>query len=219
MAKENESKQSGLAMVLLRNDFYRDNFTRARFALILAVLLNLFLVISITYKYLNPPKPQYFPVDRRYQMIKWHPLTDPVVDNDYILRWTANAVQQAFSLDFIHWRQQLQNASDNFTPSGWHWFLEAFKKSGNLKSLVKLNMVSNATVTGSPVIQLQEVLGGRYIWEIELPVMVSYTNTKQTINQPLKVTVIVQRVPVNKNPQRIAINQFLPVVQGNQGAS
>jgi len=212
---ENKNVQSdGLTMVLLRNEFYRDNYQRARLALILAVLLNVFLFISVVYKYLNPPEPQYFPTNRQYQMIQWHPMSDPIYDNNTILQWTAEAVRQAFSLDFIHWRSQLQAASDNFTPSGWQWFLDALKKSGNLKSLVNLNMVSDATVTGSPVIQLQEVLNGRYIWEIELPVMVSFTNVQRTINMPLKVTVVVVRVPVETNKQRIAINQFLPVVQG-----
>jgi len=205
----------GLTLVMMRNVFYRDNYQRARFALTLAVVLNVLLVISVIYKYFNPPEPQYFPTSPEYQLIKWHPLTDPIVDDNFVLQWTANAVRQAFSMDFIHWRDQLQQASRNFTPSGWHWFLEALQKSGNLKSLVSLNMVSDATVTGSPVIQLQEVLSGRYLWEIELPVMVSFTNVQRTINMPLKVTVIVERVSVEDNPQRIAINQFLPIVQGS----
>lgn len=214
MADKENDKSNGLTMVLHRNAFYRDNYKRAKIALFLAVLLNVFLAFTIIYKYLNPPQPQYFPTNRQYQMIQWHPLSDPIYDNNTILQWTAEAVREAFSLDFIHWRDQLQSASDNFTPSGWQWFLDALKKSGNLKSLVKLNMVSDATVTGSPVIQLQEVLNGRYIWEVELPVMVSFTNTRQTINMPLKVTIVVVRVPVETNKQRIAINQFLPVVQG-----
>lgn len=215
MTPENHQTDA-LTLVLMRNEFYRDNYQRARLALILAVLLNLFLAISVIYKYFNPPEPQYFPTNREYQMIKWHPLTDPVVDDNYILKWTANAVRQAFSLDFIHWRDQLQTASYNFTPSGWHWFLEALKQSGNLKTLVNLSMVSDAVITGSPVIQLQEVLSGRYIWEVELPVMVSFTNVSRTIPMPLKVTLIVERVSVENNPQRIAINQFLPVTQGGK---
>lgn len=213
MAKKENVQSDGLTLVLMRNAFYRDNYQRARFALILAVLLNLFLLAAVVYKYLNPPEPQYFPTNPKYQLIQWHPLSDPIMNNNQVLQWTVQAVRQAFSLDFIHWRDQLQQASSNFTPSGWHWFLRAFKKSGNLTSLVNLSMVSNASITGSPVIQLQEVLNGRYIWEIELPVMVSFTNIKRTINMPLKVTVIVERVPVQSNPQRIAINQFLPVVQ------
>ena len=211
-----QTKKDGLTVVLMRNEFYRDNYHRAQTALIIVVILNLLLGIGVFYKYFNPPEPQYFPTNPQYQLIKWHPLSDPIVDNSYILEWTANAVRQAFSLDFIHWRDQLQEASYKFTPSGWHWFLQALKNSGNLKTLVNLKMVSDAKITGSPVIQLQEVLDGRYIWEIELPILVSFTNPKRTINLPLKVTVIVQRVSVQTNPDRIAINQFLPVVQGSE---
>lgn len=211
--KSTEVQQDGLTMVLLRNDFYRDNYRRSVFALWLVVLLNIFLAVSVVYEYLNPPAPQYFPTNSQYQLIKWHALSDPVFDNNYILQWAANAVQQSFSLDFIHWRQQLQDASGNFTPSGWQWFLDAFKKSGNLKTLVQLEMVSNATITGAPAVQYQGVLDGKYVWEIEMPMLVSYTNMQRTINQPLKITMIITRVPVQDSKERIAINQFLPVVQ------
>lgn len=209
------AQTEGVTLVLLRNAFYRDNYRRAVFAVTVVFFINVLLFASILYRYLNPPSPQYFATNAQYQLIKWHPLTDPVVDDNYVLQWVSNAVQQAFNLDFIHWRQQLQAASNNFTPSGWHWFLSAFKQSGDLDSLVNLQMVSDATITGAPVIQYQAVLGDRYIWKIELPLLVTYVSAKHaTIRQPFKVTVIVQRVSVEDNPQQIAINQFLPIVEG-----
>ena len=210
----NAEQKDGLTLVLLRNAFYRDNYRHAMMLLILVFFIDVVLMVSIVHRYLNPPKPQYFPTNSSYQLIKYHPLSDPVVDNNYVLQWVANAVQQAFSLDFIHWRDQLQHASNNFTAAGWNFFLQAYKKSGDLKTLINLNMVANATVTGSPVIQYENVLDGRYIWKINLPIMITYTNTQKTINQPLNVTVIVVRVPVQTNPDRIAINEFLPEVEG-----
>lgn len=206
-------EREGLTLVLLRNAFYRDNYRRAVIALTIVFFVNIILGVAIIYRYLNPPEPQYFATNSQYQLIKFHPLSDPVVNNNYILQWVSNAVRQAFSLDFIHWRSQLQEASNNFTPSGWHWFLQAFQKSGNLTSLVKLKMVANATITGAPVVQYQSVLDGRYVWKIELPVMITYTNLQKTIHQALKVTLIVVRVPVQNNPYGIEINQFLPEVQ------
>ena len=38
----------------------------------------------------------------------------------------------------------------------------------------------------------------------------------QVIPMPMEVTVIVMRVPVEESPERIAINNFLPVVQKSQ---
>lgn len=211
--KTDKLNQQGLTLVLLRNAFYRDNYHRAMLALIIIFFINVLLGVTIFYRYLNPPQPQYFATNAQYQIIKYHPLSDPMVSNNYVLQWVSKAVRSAFSLDFMHWRSQLQSASGNFTVNGWHWFLEAYKKSDNLTSLVKLKMVADATVTGAPVIQYQGVLDDRYIWKIEMPILVSYTNMNKSIPQPLKVTVIVVRVPVQDNPNGIEINQFLPVVQ------
>ncbi|EKD72543.1 MAG: IcmL protein [uncultured bacterium] len=207
-------QQEALTIVLLRNAFYRDNYRRVVFALLIVFLINVLLVTAIIYRFLNPPQPQYFATNSQYQLIKYHPLSDPVVNNNFVLQWVADAVRQSFSLDFIHWRQQLQQASNNFTTPGWTFFLAAYKQSGDLTSLVNLKMVADATVTAAPVIQYENVLDGRYVWKIQLPVMITYTNGMgKIINQPLKVTVIVVRVPVSDNPNQIAINEFLPVVQ------
>lgn len=205
--------EEGLTLVLMRNAFYRDNYRRAVFLLLIVVLINVVLGWGIAYRYLNPPSPEYFAANGQYQLIQWHPLEDPVVNNKFVLAWVTRAVTAAFSLDYIHWRSQLQTASNYFTPSGWYWFLSAFKKSGNLQTLVTLQMVSNATVTGAPTVISQAVLGGRYIWKVQIPILVTYTSPTKTINQPLNVIMLIQRVPVDQSPDRIAINEFLPEAQ------
>ncbi|HLB56239.1 MAG TPA: type IVB secretion system apparatus protein IcmL/DotI [Coxiellaceae bacterium] len=209
----NKEQKEGLTLVLLRNAFYRDNYRRASFALAVVFFINVLLLVVIMYRFVNPPKPQYFATNAQYQLIKYHALSDPVVSNNYVLQWTANAVQQAFALDFIHWKQQLQQASNNFTTNGWNMFVAAYQQSGDLQTLAKLQMVSNAAVTGAPRLQYAGVFDGTYVWKIELPILITYTNLNKTIPQPLKVTVIVVRVPVQDNPNRIAINEFVPEVQ------
>lgn len=213
MQNKDSLQEEGLTLVLMRNAFYRDNYRRAIFALVLVFITNVILVCAITYRYLNPPKPEYFAANSQYQLIKWHPLSDPIVDNNYVLQWVTTAVLASFSLDYVHWRGQLQRASNYFTPSGWYWFLSAFKKSGNLETLKTLKMVSSAQVTAAPIVEYQAVLDGRYVWKIKLPIVVTYTSATKTINQPLKVTLIVERVSVEDSPDRMAINQFLPEVE------
>lgn len=204
----------GLTLVLLRNAFYRDHYKQTVFALVIIFFINVVLLFGIIDHFLNPPEPQYFAMSDQYQLIQFHPLSDPVFNNNYVLQWTADAVRQSFALDFVHWRDQLQRASDNFTPIGWHWFLTALQRSGNLDTLTKLMMVSSATITGSPVLINHAVLNDRYVWTIELPIMITYTNASKTIQQPLKIAVMVARMPVQSNPSQLAINQFTPVVQG-----
>ena len=150
------------------------------------------------------------------RMINNYRLDDPVFSDDHILQWTANAVRQSFSLDFMHWSEQLQTVSGKFSADGWRHFLEAMKKSNNLETLTKLKMVSDAQVTGAPKLLQKAVLGGHYVWKIELPILVTYNNNNQVIPMPMEVTVIVMRVPVEQNPERIAINNFLPIVHKSQ---
>ncbi len=198
---------------MLRNAFYRDHYRRAVIAFFLLIVINCLLVGTIFYKVSHPPKPQYFATTADGRMINWHPLSDPVVPNSFVTQWTANSVRQAFSLDFIHWRHQLQSASNNFTTYGWKTFLSALKKSNNLTTLTNLKMVSDAKVMGAPKIVQEEVVDGHYAWKVKMPILVTYTNSARTIPMPMIVTLIVLRVPVKENPDRIAINNFLPVPQ------
>lgn len=205
-------KQTGaLELVMLRNIFYRDSHRRALVGLLLLVLLNVLLLGAIIYKVSNPPKPEYFAATSDGRMITWEPLTAPAVSDDFVLQWTGNAVRKAFSLDYLHWRDQLQSASVDFTDFGWSSFLDALKKSNNLSTLTNLKMVSDATITGAPTILKKQVVDGRFAWKIQMPILVTYQNADRSIPVPMNVTVIVLRVPVQDNPNRISINNFLPV--------
>lgn len=209
-----QNKNTGaLELVMLRNMFYRDNYKRALLALFLLVVVNCMLGAAIFYKFTHPTPPKYFATSGDGRIIAWHPLKDPAVTDDFVLQWSAKAVRQAFNLDYIHYRQQLQTASSDFTPFGWKYFLQKLKSSNNLKTLTSLKMVSNAKITGAPRIIAKEPVDGRYAWKIQMPILVTYSNAHRVIPMPLNVTLIVLRVPVTESPSRIAINNFLPVPQ------
>ncbi len=208
-----DHNEQGVAIIMTRNAFYRDAYRRVVFVLLVLFLVNCGLGAAIFYKYFNPPQPQYFATTAEGRMINIHPLTDPVVTDSYVLQWAANAVRASFSEDYIHWRKQLQDASANFTPDGWTYFLAAMKSSNNLDTLLNLKMVSDAQLTSAPQVEEKMVISGHYTWKIKMPLLITYTNGVQTINMPWDVTVIVVRMPVQDYPQRIAINNFLPEVR------
>lgn len=201
--------EDGLTLVLLRNEFYRDNYHRVVIVLLLAILVNLLLALTIVYKWTHPPQPQYFPTTSDGRMILLHPLTDPAVSDDFVIQWATNAVSASFSLDYVHWRAQLQTASNNFTPYGWQWFLKALESTNNLKTLTTQKMVSDASITGAPQITQKAILDGHYAWKVEMPILVTYSGAGNTIQMPMHVILIVIRVPVQDYPQRIAINNFI----------
>lgn len=211
LMSDKKKNNGALELVILRNAFYRDNYHRALIGLLLLIAVNVLLAGAVIYTMVSPVKPQYFATTADGRMINWHPLSDPAVPDSFVTQWSSNAVRQAFSLDFVHWRQQLQEASNDFTNYGWKTFLSALQKSNNLTTLTSLKMVSNAAITGAPKILKEEVVDGRYAWKIQMPILVTYENAQRSIPMPMDITLIVLRVPVQDNPNRIAINNFLPV--------
>lgn len=214
MTKQNTTQQNGaLELVVMRNAFYRDNYRRALFVLLLLFITNVVLTGAVMYKWLYPARPQYFATTSDGRLINRHAMSDPVVSDDYVLQWSANAVRRAFSLDYQHWQSQLQSSSIYFTDWGWKYFLQSIKKSNNLETLKKLKMVSSAEITNTPRIERKEVLDGVYAWKVQMSILVTYENINRSIPMPMDVTLIVMRSPVTQSPDRIAINNFLPVAK------
>ena len=209
-----KQNNQGLELVLSRNAFYRDAYRRVVFVLVLLFLINTGLIGTILIQFFNPPAPQYFATTADGRVINTHTLSDPVVSNAFVTQWTANAVRKAFSVDYVHWRKQLQDASANFTPDGWRYFLDALKASNNLNTLQARKMVSSATLTAAPQITGEMVVDGHYAWKVEMPLLITYTDGGESpITMPWRVSIIVIRVPVHDYPQRIAINNFLPQIE------
>ncbi len=198
----------GLEMVMMRNVFYRDHYRIVLFAVFLMLVINGFLGLMIFYKWKHPAQPQYFATTADGRIIKISALDDPAVSDDFVVQWAAESLRKSFSLDYLHWKNQLQEAQRNFTPDGWNYFTDALKKSNNLTTLVDLKMVSNVEVTSSPEIITKAVVGGHYAWNIKIPVLLTFTNGKKTIRTPIDFTVIVLRESAQYYPQKIAINNI-----------
>lgn len=208
MIKKKSKINSGLEMVVMRNQFYRDGYYRVLFCVLFMLAVNVVLAGLLYIKWTNPPEPQYFATTAQGQIIKIHKLSDPVFPDDMVLQFAADSVRKAFNLDYIHWREQLKDASENFTPDGWVYFSSKLKETNNLKTLVDQNMVSDAQITGAPQVVRESIVSGHYAWNIQLPLLVTFTNGSNTIHMPIEMTVIVIRVPVKYYPKRLAINNI-----------
>jgi intracellular multiplication protein IcmL len=206
-----KQQKGALSLVFLRNHFYRDQYRSSVIVFLFLLALNALLVTTMIGQMMSSPPPVYFATTATGQIIKWQPLNEPVVQESGVTQFVTDAVMTAFSLDYLHFRAQLQRASAYFTPYGWKTFLAAFKKSNNLTTLVDLKMVSDVKITGAPQVIQKAIVDGRYAWKVSLPVVMTYTGASRTIPMAMKLNLIVLRVPVKDNPNRIAINNFLPV--------
>ncbi|MDF1761008.1 MAG: type IVB secretion system apparatus protein IcmL/DotI [Coxiellaceae bacterium] len=209
------ASKGALKLVLFRNAFYRDGYKRLLFALLLLIAIDALLAFGIFYSYTHPPMPRYFATTPDGRLITIHPLSDPVLSDQQVLQWVATAVRRIYQRDFVHWKAQLQQVQGDFTVQGWRNYIAALRQSDNLRTVTNLKMVSSANITGAPVITEKEVISGTYAWKIVVPVDVKYQNSgTKTIDQALEITMVVLRVPVQDDPDRIAINNFIPQTSG-----
>ena len=120
-----------LEVVRQRNEFYRDNYRRVLGILLIAILLIVGLMASLTYILTHPPAPQYFATDSTGHIIKLTPLDEPNLSKPALLEWASTAASAAFTYNAVNYRAELQAASEFFTPEGWQTFLKGLEESNN----------------------------------------------------------------------------------------
>jgi len=197
-----------LEVVRLRNTFYRDNYRRVVFGLLLMIAINIALTAALIYKVTHPATPKYFATTAAGRIIPLYPLDSPMVSEAVVKQWANEAVISIFNYDFVHWRNQMQKASEFFTPEGWKDFESQLRSTGTLNTVIAKKLNVSGVATGAPVITKRGVIDGRYSWQVNMPVLVTYQGTT-TFQQPTTVTLLITRVPVLNNPRGIAIAQFI----------
>jgi intracellular multiplication protein IcmL len=197
-----------LELVRLRNNFYRDNYRRLVGILLVLIFINLGLIGSIVYLITHRPAPQYFATSTDGRITPLYPMSEPVVTPPELLQWANEAVVAAYTYNFVNYREELQDTSQYFTPDGWTQFQTGLKASRNLETVIARKMVVSATATGAPSITDQGILNGRYAWRIKIPLLATYENNNERIQQPVTVNILVLRVSNLETPKGVAIAQF-----------
>ncbi len=198
-----------LETVRLRNNFYRDNYRRLLSAVLVCLVIITCLSGGLIYLATHRPQPQYFATSDGWRLVRLEPLSTPIMNDSQVLQWATSAVNSIFDFNFVNYRKQLQESSQYFTTKGYQQFLDALKASNNLDTIKERKLVVSAVATQAPVVVNQGVINGRYAWEIQMPIMVSYEGAGQRVSQPLVLTLMVVRAPTLAKPSGVAIAQFV----------
>ena len=207
--------EDALEVVRLRSNFYRDNYRRLIVAVLAVIGLNFLLLGIIIYQYKTRPEPRYFATSADGRITPIYPLTSQVVTTSELLQWVNEATVAAYSYNFANYRKALQDASQYFTPEGWTNYQAALKSSRNLETVIQKKLVVSAEATGAPVIVDKGVLGDRYAWKVQMPLLVRFQGNTN-IETPLMVTLLVTRVSTLYVPKGIAIAQYIAAPAGAQ---
>jgi intracellular multiplication protein IcmL len=158
--------------------------------------------------YATHPVREYFASDngRLFPMI---PMSQPYRKTADVIQYAKDTVNRSFTLDFLNFRQQLEDTRASYTREGFKSFLDSLKASGVLDAVRERRMnMSISANTG--VLTKEGIEDGRYIWLIELPIEIKLAG--QTLELPPQrfLTIVrVERIPTLDSLEGIGVGQIV----------
>lgn len=206
---EAQGEEGALEHVVLRNHFYRDGHKKVMAALMLSLLLNGILLLLNFYQFAHRPHPKYFAARPDGQILPLKSLSEPALSRTVLLQWAQRAIVASNSFDFLNFREQMNEAAQYYSESGWNAFRSAQEASGNLRTVIAKKLSTTAVATGAPVVLQEGVANGRYMWRISMPILVTYESSSQKISQSSVVTLLVRRDSTLNYPRGVSIAQYI----------
>ncbi|MGL5741189.1 MAG: type IVB secretion system apparatus protein IcmL/DotI [Legionella sp.] len=201
--------EDALAVVTLRNKFYKDSQRKVVLSLIIALIVNIVLASMLVYMITHPPAPKYFATSVNGRITPLFPLDQPNQSDSAVLQWANQAAIAAFTYNFVNYRDELQASSGFFTPEGWDQFLSALQQSNNLDAVKAKKLIVSAVATRAPIILQKGVLNGSFSWRVQMPILVTYQSASEFTQQNNVVTMLISRVSTLNSPRGIGIAQFV----------
>ncbi len=199
-----------LEQVLVRNNFYRDNYRRLMVCCLMMLCIIALLIVWEFYERANRPGPQYFATTSDGKLIALTPLSQPNLSTNALLQWATEAATSAYTFNFVNYRKALQDVRIYFTATGYQNFLKALQDSSNLQAVQTKKLVVSSVPTGAPII-LKEGLtaDGVYAWQVQLPMLLTYQSASEQYRQNIILTMLISRVPTLDSPKGVGIASFV----------
>lgn len=204
------SAQSGLGTVVVRNEFYRDGY-RALLKLVVLLSLVIAMLVLAILGIVNSRKPdnRYFATTEDGRLIPMVALSEPNLSTPALLSWTAQAATEVMTFGFSDYTRRLQEASRNFTRSGWESFTTALGQSGTIDLIREKRQVVTAVPAGAPILESENLVAGRYQWVVQLPMKLTYQAGSERRQRSIVVRIVVVRVPRLESANGVGIDQWI----------
>ena len=209
-APEIEKPLKGLGAVVTRNEFYRDGYRLWQrvaglqaVAIIVLVFAIFFVVSGDKVEYV------YFATTEDGRLVPMVSLNEPNLSKPALSSWVAQAATEVMTFGFNDYKKRLQEASRNFTRTGWASFTDALAKSHIIETVTTNLQVVTATPISAPIVTSEGIVNGRYQWIVQLPIQVSYQAGSQSRNDSMMLTLVVVRVPKLESPNGVGIEQWI----------
>lgn len=207
---DQDEDSNGLGIVVVRNEFYRDGYrSLLRIAVLQGVVIVGLIGVMLYVVHIHQPENRYFATTEDGRLVPMIALNEPNLSTPALMSWVAQAATEVMTFGFSDYRRRLQEASRNFTRRGWESFTQALQKSRIIEMVNDNQQVVTAAPQSAPILKSEGVVGGRYQWVVQLPLVLTYQSGSRTRSDSLIVTFVVVRVPRLESPNGVGIEQWL----------
>ena len=199
-----------MARLQLDNKTLKSRNLRVWSAFTVALVLLLVTFFSVARWY---PKYRYIATTNNAAICSVTPEASPRVTPASVADYAKDAVVNAYSYDYVNYRETLNNAGARwFTDSGRKAFLASLDESGNLKRVILGRYVLRAMATRTPQLEEQSSPGTTQRWIVQVPVAIEFytggdANPKSRQDFLAAVTVV-QQPASETNRKGIAVDSI-----------
>lgn len=175
--------------------------------LVVIVIACIVLIGALTYKVAHPPV-RYFATEQG-RIVPIIPTNAPAFSNADVVDFGNNLIRQAFTLDFLHYKAQMNALQDTFSSDGFKSYYAAITHSNVLTS-IKDQRMNLSVMTSTGTVVSEGLVGSRYAWKIQYPVTLSLQGQTSSLPaQQFIVQLLVVRTDVTQKPAGLEVAQLI----------
>ena len=188
-------------------EFARSCLKKLGWSLILNVLLAITVGI-LFFLYLNVPR-EYFATEGG-RITPVYATDKPVWSESDVRQFGADTISRVFTLDFVHYKDQMTAAAVDFSSEGFVGYNQALTTGSNILALIKDKRMNLTNTVEPGVITRRGVVGGRYTWELQYPVMLKLQGQNSS-TPPLRYifTLRIQQADPRIKPRGLEVTQTI----------
>lgn len=174
-----------------------------------ATSTGLIIVVAVLAWMVYHPAKEYFSTENG-RITRVYPVDKPVWSESDVRQFGADTISRAFTLDFVHFRDQMTGVSPDFSEEGFVGYNKALTVGSNILALVRDKRMNLTNSVEPGVITSRGVIGERYTWEFQYPVTLRLQGQNSS-SPPLRYifTLRIQQADVRLKPKGLEVTQTI----------
>ncbi|WP_324030836.1 conjugal transfer protein (plasmid) [Pantoea sp. JZ2] len=140
----------------------------------------------------------------------FYPTDKPVWSESDVRQFGADTISRAFTLDFVHYRDQITAVSTDFSEEGFAGYNRALVTGSNILSSIRDKRMNLTNTVEPGVITRRGVIDGHYTWEFQYPVTIRLQGQNSS-TPPLRYvfTLRIQQADTRLKPRGLEVTQTI----------